>query len=185
MTGTSEETRLQLAPLERIELLCDEGSVHIIRSEVTSRRLGERSRPGDGVIGAAGRVAGRQVFAYAQDQRFVGGSLGEAHADTIVRVMRLAGDAGAPVVGFIESGGARMQEGVAALAGYGRIFFENVALSGRVPQISVITGTSAGGGSYSVPGASIERSPRPGRTVIFTVVCASVRLARRRVTFTL
>ena len=79
----------------------------------------------------------------------MGGSLGEAHADTIVRVMRLAGDSGAPVVGFIESGGAPMQEGVAALAGYGRIFFENVALSGRVPQISVITGTSAGGGSYS------------------------------------
>lgn len=149
MTGTSEQRCLQLGPLERIELLCDEGSVQIIRSEVTSRRLGDRSRPGDGVIGAAGRVAGRQVFAYAQDQRFVGGSLGEAHADTIVRVMRLAGDSGAPVVGFIESGGARMQEGVAALAGYGRIFFENVALSGRVPQISVITGTSAGGGSYS------------------------------------
>jgi acetyl-CoA carboxylase carboxyltransferase component len=116
---------------------------------VTSRRLGEKSRPGDGVIGAAGRVGGRPIFAYAQDQRFVGGSLGEAHADTIVRVMRLAGDAGAPVVGFIESGGARMQEGVAGLAGYGRIFYENVALSGRVPQISVITGTSAGGGSYS------------------------------------
>jgi acetyl-CoA carboxylase carboxyltransferase component len=94
-------------------------------------------------------VGGRPIFAYAQDQRFVGGSLGEAHADTIVRVMRLAGDAGAPVVGFIESGGARMQEGVAGLAGYGRIFYENVALSGRVPQISVITGTSAGGGSYS------------------------------------
>jgi acetyl-CoA carboxylase carboxyltransferase component len=149
MTGTAEDTRLKLGPLERIELLCDEGSVQMIRSEVSSRRLGEKSRPGDGVIGAAGRVAGRQVFAYAQDQRFVGGSLGEAHADTIVRVMRLAGEAGAPIVGFIESGGARMQEGVAALAGYGRIFFENVALSGRVPQISVITGTSAGGGSYS------------------------------------
>lgn len=140
---------MRLAPLERIGLLFDKGTVQVIRSEVTSRRLGEKSRPGDGVIGAAGRVSGRQVFAYAQDQTFVGGSLGEAHADTIVRVMRMAGDAGAPVVGFIESGGARMQEGVAALAGYGRIFFENVALSGRVPQISVITGTSAGGGSYS------------------------------------
>src|SRR5438270_732960 len=122
MTGTRQDTRVRLAPLERIELLCDDGSVQVIRSGVTSRRLGERSRPGDGVIGAAGRVDGRPVFAYAQDQRFVGGSLGEAHADTIVRVMQLAGDAGAPVVGFIESGGARMQEGVAALAGYGRIF---------------------------------------------------------------
>jgi acetyl-CoA carboxylase carboxyltransferase component len=144
-----ERSPTKLAPLERIERLCDDGSVQVIRSGVTSRRLGDKSRPGDGVIGAAGRVEGRPVFVYAQDQRFVGGSLGEAHADTIVRVMRLAGDAGAPVVGFIESGGARMQEGVAGLAGYGRIFFENVALSGRVPQISVITGTSAGGGSYS------------------------------------
>lgn len=149
MTGITEDPRVKLEPRERIELLFDEGSMQVIRSEVMSRSLGEKSRPGDGVVGAAGRVGGRQVFAYAQDQRFVGGSLGEAHADTIVRVMRMAGDAGAPVVGFIESGGARMQEGVAALAGYGRIFFENVALSGRVPQISVITGTSAGGGSYS------------------------------------
>jgi acetyl-CoA carboxylase carboxyltransferase component len=146
---TPERSPTKLTPLERIERLCDDGTVHVIRSRVTSRRLGEKSRPGDGVIGAAGRVGGRPIFAYAQDQRFVGGSLGEAHADTIVRVMRLAGDAGAPVVGFIESGGARMQEGVAGLAGYGRIFYENVALSGRVPQISVITGTSAGGGSYS------------------------------------
>ena len=149
MTATRERVNARLEPLERIELLCDEGSVQVIRSGVTSRRLGEKSRPGDGVIGAAGRVGGRPVFSYAQDQRFVGGSLGEAHADTIVRVMRLAGDVGAPIIGFIESGGARMQEGVAALAGYGRIFYENVALSGRVPQISVITGTSAGGGSYS------------------------------------
>jgi len=149
MSATTQATPTKLAPLERIERLCDEGTVQVIRSGVTSRRLGEKSRPGDGVIGAAGRVGGRPIFVYAQDQRFVGGSLGEAHADTIVRVMRLAGNAGAPVVGFIESGGARMQEGVAGLAGYGRIFFENVALSGRVPQISVITGTSAGGGSYS------------------------------------
>jgi acetyl-CoA carboxylase carboxyltransferase component len=79
----------------------------------------------------------------------VGGSLGEVHADTICRVLRTAGRARMPVVGFIESAGARLQEGVAALAGYGRIFNENVALSGQVPQISVICGASAGGGSYS------------------------------------
>ena len=96
-----------------------------------------------------GTVAGRPVFCYAQDQTFVGGSLGEAHAETIVRVMQLAGRAGAPVIGFVASGGARMDDGVAALGGYGRIFRENVALSGRVPQISVITGVSAGGGAYS------------------------------------
>ena len=79
----------------------------------------------------------------------MGGSLGAAHADSIVRVMRLAGEAGAPVVGFVESGGARLQEGHAALAGYGRIFRASVELSGRVPQISVVTGVSAGGGAYS------------------------------------
>src|SRR4029079_13195018 len=110
----------------------------------------------------------------AQDPSSLGGSLGEQHADSIVRVLKLAGRAGAPVVGFIESGGARMQEGLAALAGdarlfrehvalpgkstqrasgeisgYARIFREHVALSGKIPQISVICGASAGGGSYS------------------------------------
>jgi acetyl-CoA carboxylase carboxyltransferase component len=139
----------RLSPLERLELLCDPGSLQVLRSAVSSRRLGPKARAGDGVVGAAGSVDGRPVFAYAQDASFCGGSLGEAHADTIVRVQRLAGEAGAPVVGFVESGGARMQEGIAALGGYARIFRENVLLSGRVPQISVITGTSAGGGSYS------------------------------------
>ena len=147
--STAEKTEERMTPIERIELLCDEGSVRRIRSGIESRRMGEKTTAGDGVVGAAGRVDGRPVFCYAQDSRFVGGSLGEAHADTIVRVMHLAGAAEAPVVGFIESGGARMQEGVAALGGYGRIFHANVALSGKVPQISVITGVSAGGGSYS------------------------------------
>jgi acetyl-CoA carboxylase carboxyltransferase component len=127
-----------LAPFERIEALCDPGSVRAIRSQV-----------GDGVVGAAGRVNGRPVFSYAQDSSFAGGSLGTAHAETILRVMQLAGRSGAPVVGFVESAGARMQEGLAALGGFGRIFQENVALSGRVPQISIVTGVSAGGGSYS------------------------------------
>jgi acetyl-CoA carboxylase carboxyltransferase component len=136
-------------PLARLEMLCDPGSLHVIRSEVTSRRMGDRARAGDGVVGAAGRVHGRPVFAYAQDTSFAGGSLGEAHAETIVRVLALAGQANVPVVGFVASAGARMQEGIAALGGYGRIFREHVRLSGRVPQISVIAGTSAGGGSYS------------------------------------
>ena len=106
-------------------------------------------REGDGVVAAAGTIAGRPVYCYAQDQSFAGGSLGEAHADTIVRVMQLAGRAGVPVIGFVASGGARMDDGIAALAGYGRIFRESVKLSGKVPQISVITGVSAGGGAYS------------------------------------
>ncbi len=138
-----------LGPYERLEALCDPGSLHVIRSGIHSRRMGDRSRAGDGVIGAAGRVNGRPIFAYAQDTSYMGGSLGEAHADTIVRVLQLAGQARVPVVGFVASAGARMQEGVAALEGYGRIFREHVRLSGRVPQISVIAGASAGGGSYS------------------------------------
>src|SRR5439155_2145050 len=98
---------------------------------------------------AAGTVDGRQLFCFAQDPSFAGGSLGQAHADSVVRVLQLAKRARVPVVGFIESAGARMQEGLEGLAGYGRIFREHVSLSGDVPQISVICGASAGGGSYA------------------------------------
>ncbi len=139
----------RLGPRERLEMLCDHGTLQVIRSTVTSLRSTRRSRPDDGVVGGHGKVAGRPVFCYAQDQSFAGGSLGEAHADTIVGVMRLADRAGAPVVGFVESAGARMDDGIAALGGYGRIFRETVLMSGKVPQISVITGVSAGGGAYS------------------------------------
>jgi acetyl-CoA carboxylase carboxyltransferase component len=111
--------------------------------------MGDKARSGDGVIGGSGMVDGRPVFCYAQDPGYAGGSLGAAHADTIVRVLELADRARAPVVGFVASGGARMQEGVAALGGYGRIFRRIVQLSGRVPQISIMTGVSAGGGAYS------------------------------------
>jgi len=138
-----------MRPLDRLRLLADEGSLHVIRSEVTSERMGEKARAGDGVVGGSLRIGGRPVFCFAQDATYAGGSLGAQHADTIVRVQRLARQARVPVIGFVESGGARMQEGLAALNGYARIFSEHVALSGRVPQISVITGTSAGGGSYS------------------------------------
>src|SRR3712207_8658651 len=85
----------------------------------------------------------------AKGRAFAGGPLAEPRAGSFVRFMRLAERAHAPVVGFIESAGARLQEGLAALAGYGRVFAANVALSGKVPQISVVNGTSAGGGSYS------------------------------------
>jgi len=139
----------RLGPLERLEALCDEGSVRVLRSRARSARLGDRAAAGDGVVGATGTVEGRPIACYAQDGRFFGGSLGERHADTIVRVLSLAGRARMPVVGFVESGGARMQEGTAALAGYGRIFRETVALNGIVPQISIVSGASAGGGAYS------------------------------------
>ena len=136
-------------PLDRLNSLCDPGSLDVIRSEVRSIAMGDRAVAGDGVVGGAGLIDGRPVFCYAQDAAFAGGSLGAAHAETIVRVLELAERARAPVVGFVGSGGARMQEGVAALGGYGRIFRRNVALSGKVPQISIITGVSAGGGAYS------------------------------------
>jgi len=148
-TVVHEPERRELDARGRLEALCDPGSLHVIRSTILPRRESKRMRPGDGVVGAAGTVAGRPVYAYAQDQSFVGGALGEAHADTIIRVMEMAERAGAPVIGFIASGGARMDDGIAALGGYGRIFRQNVRLSGRVPQISVISGVSAGGGSYS------------------------------------
>jgi acetyl-CoA carboxylase carboxyltransferase component len=142
---TPEPTRL--TPEERLDALCDPGSLQLIRTGVASRSA--RSAPGDGVAAGAGLVGGRPIYCYAQDQSFAGGSLGTAQAETIVRVLDLAGGTGAPVVGFIASGGARIDEGAAALGGYGAIFRAHVAISGKVPQISVITGTSAGGGAYS------------------------------------
>jgi acetyl-CoA carboxylase carboxyltransferase component len=142
-------TRVKLSPGERLEALCDPGSVQVLRSRVVSSRLGNRAIAGDGVVGATGLVAGRPIACYAQDGAYLGGSLGERHADTIVRVLQTAERARVPVVAFVQSGGARMQEGTAALAGYGRIFRHTVGLTGLVPQISVVSGFSAGGGAYS------------------------------------
>jgi methylmalonyl-CoA decarboxylase subunit alpha len=144
-----ERSDERLSALERLEVLCDPGSLQLVRTQVRSRRMGEKARDGDGILGASGRVDGRPIFCFAQDPSFAGGSLGQAHADTVVRVLRLAQRARVPVVGFIESAGARMQEGLEGLSGYARIFREHVALSGLVPQISVICGASAGGGSYA------------------------------------
>ena len=146
-----QEPARRLSPLERLEALCDPGSVQVLRSRVTPARVGAgRAAPaGDGVVGATGLVDGRPVACYAQDGGYLGGSLGERHADTIVRVLQTAGRARIPVVAFVESGGARMQEGTAALAGYGRIFRHTVELTGVVPQLSIVSGASAGGGAYS------------------------------------
>jgi acetyl-CoA carboxylase carboxyltransferase component len=143
------EAPVRLGALERLEALCDPGSVQVLRSRVVSARLGARAAAGDGVVGATGVVDGRPVACYAQDGTYLGGSLGELHADTIVRVLQIASRARIPVVAFVESGGARMQEGTAALAGYGRIFRHTVGLTGVVPQIAVVSGASAGGGAYS------------------------------------
>ena len=101
--------RERLTPLGRLEALCDPGSLELLRTRIASRSA--RSAPGDGVVAGAGTVGGRPVYCYAQDQGFAGGSLGTAQAETIVRLLELAGRASAPVVGFIASGGARIDEG--------------------------------------------------------------------------
>jgi acetyl-CoA carboxylase carboxyltransferase component len=136
-------------PRDRLDLLCDRGSFEPIRSAVRSPWLGRRAADGDGVVAGLGKVDGRPVACFAQDSRFLGGSLGAAHADSIDRVMQLAGRSRMPVIGLVESAGARLQEGTAALGGYGRIFRRNVALSGVVPQISIVAGVAAGGACYS------------------------------------
>jgi acetyl-CoA carboxylase carboxyltransferase component len=141
--------RERLTPQERLEVLCDPGSIQLLRTGVRSLRMAGKARAGDGVLAASGLVEGRPVAAFAQDASFAGGSLGRAHADTIVDLLGLAARSRIPVIGCMESAGARMQEGLAALGGYGRIFRRHVALSGRVPQISVVCGPSAGGGAYA------------------------------------
>ncbi len=147
-TATRPEPSARPDPRARLEDLCDPGSFRPLRSGVISQRM-DKVHQGDGVVAGAGRVGGSPVFCYAEDPSVLGGSLGEAHAESIVRVMRLAAQSRAPIVGFVESGGARLQEGHAALAGYGRIFRASVELSRVVPQISIVSGVSAGGGAYS------------------------------------
>lgn len=138
----------RLSAVERLEALFDPGSLHVVRTEVRSRKLGDRAVPGDGAVAGIGTVDGRQVAAYAQDASFLGGSLGEQHAATVVEALRVAERARVPLVGFVESGGARLQEGLDSLDGYARIFSGHVRLSGQVPQISVVCGAAAGGGAY-------------------------------------
>jgi adenylyl-sulfate kinase len=129
----------RLTPEDRLEQLCDPGSLE---------RVGPRSED-VGIRARRGRVDGRPIVCYAQDSGIAGGSVGTAEAEVVVCALRESRRAGIPVVAFLESAGARLQEGAAALGGFGRIFTENVASSGHVPQISVITGVSAGGGCYS------------------------------------
>ncbi len=142
----------KLTARERIELLLDEGTFEEFDVLKTGRSgaLGDRrTYPGDGVITGHGSIDGREVFVFSQDFTVVGGSLGEAHAQKICKVMDLAVGVGAPIIGLNDSGGARIQEGVDALAAYGEIFHRNVRASGVVPQISCIMGPCAGGAVYS------------------------------------
>jgi acetyl-CoA carboxylase carboxyltransferase component len=138
---------------ERLELLLDDDSFIEIelhrRHQAHGMKIGENRPATDGVVAGSGTIYGRRVFVYAQDFTIFGGSLGQAHATKIHKVMDLALTNGAPLIGLNDSGGARIQEGVMALDGYGGIFHRNVQASGVIPQISVVLGPCAGGAAYS------------------------------------
>jgi propionyl-CoA carboxylase beta chain len=138
---------------ERLALLFDEGTFTELDRFVTHRcadfGMGERKVPGDGVVTGFGQINGRLTFAFSQDFTVFGGSLGEAYAGKVCKVMDLAQKSGAPMIGLNDSGGARIQEGVMSLAGYADIFLRNVLVSGVIPQISAIMGPCAGGAVYS------------------------------------
>lgn len=138
---------------ERIHYLLDDGSFQELDLLVTTRAadfgLKDRHVPGDGVVTGFGRVNGREVCVFAQDFTVLGGSLGLAHARKICKILELAHENRVPVIGLLDSGGARIQEGVDSLDGYAEIFWHNIRCSGVVPQISVILGPCAGGAVYS------------------------------------
>ncbi len=143
----------KLTARERINLLFDEGSFVEIDAHMKHRCVNfgmeKVDAPGEGVVTGYGKVHGKLVYAYAQDFTVVGGSLGEMHAKKIVKTQELSLKMGAPIVGLNDSGGARIQEAVDALSGYGQIFYNNTIASGVVPQISAIMGPCAGGAVYS------------------------------------
>jgi len=143
----------KLTARERINLLLDEGSFIEIDAFVTHRctnfGMEKVEAQADGVVTGYGTVDGRLVFVYAQDFTVLGGSLGEMHANKICKVQQMAMKMGATIIGINDSGGARIQEGVDALSGYGKIFYNNTKASGVIPQISVILGPCAGGAVYS------------------------------------
>ena len=138
---------------ERINALMDEGSFVEVDAFVSHRctefGMDAVEAPGEGVVTGYGTVDGRLVFVYSQDFTVIGGSLGEMHAKKICKVMDMAAKMGAPIIGMNDSGGARIQEGLDALSGFGEIFYRNTVNSGVIPQISVIMGPCAGGAVYS------------------------------------
>ena len=143
----------KLTARERIDILFDEGSFSELDAFVTHRcsnfDMADQKAPAEGVITGFGTIEGRPVYVYSQDFTVMGGSLGEMHAKKICKVMDMAMKTGAPIIGINDSGGARIQEGLDALAGFGEIFLRNTKASGVIPQISVIMGPCAGGAVYS------------------------------------
>ena len=149
----AQHSKGRLTARERIEILLDKGSFREVDPFVVHRThdfgLDEKKYLGDSVVTGWGTINGRLVYVFSQDFTVFGGSLGEAHAEKIVKIMDMAMKNGAPVIGLNDSGGARIQEGVVSLGGYADIFLRNTLASGVVPQISVIMGPSAGGAVYS------------------------------------
>ncbi len=149
----AQHSKGKLTARERLELLLDEGSFEeydmFVEHRCADFGMAEQKVPGDGVVTGHGTINGRLVFVFSQDFTVFGGSLSESHAEKICKIMDKAIQVGAPVIGLNDSGGARIQEGVASLAGYAEVFVRNVMASGVVPQISVIMGPCAGGAVYS------------------------------------
>lgn len=148
-----QHERGKLTARERLDLLFDPGSFReldmFVRHRCTDFEMDKTFIPGEGVVIGHGKVGGRLVYAFSQDFTSIAGTLGEMHARKICKAMDLALKTGAPIIGFNDSGGARIQEGVDSLAGYGDIFFRNSCSSGVIPQISAIMGPTAGGAVYS------------------------------------
>src|SRR5271156_2999016 len=148
-----EHKQGKLSARERVNLLLDEGSFEeldkFVRHQSDDFGMEEQRPPGDGFVTGYGRIDGRLVYVFAQDFTVFGGSLSEANASKICKIMDLAMRNGAPVIGLNDSGGARIQEGVRSLAGYADIFLRNTLASGVVPQISAIMGPCAGGAVFS------------------------------------
>ena len=138
----SQHKKGKLTARERIELLLDDGSFEefdmFVAHRCTEFGMQEQRPPGDGVVTGWGTINGRQVYVFSQDFTVLGGSVSETHAAKICKIMDMAMQNGAPVIGINDSGGARIQEGVDSLAGYGEVFQRNIMASGVVPQITVI-----------------------------------------------
>ncbi len=149
----AQHAKGKLSARERIELLLDDGTFEewdmFVEHRCADFGMPDNKIPGDGVVTGYGMINGRLVFVFSQDFTVFGGALSEAHAEKICKVMDQAMKVGAPVIGLNDSGGARIQEGVASLGGYAEVFQRNVLASGVVPQISVIMGPCAGGAVYS------------------------------------
>ena len=149
----SQHKKGKLTARERVNILMDEGSFEEIGMLVTHRStdfgMEKEQYLGDGVVTGYGTINGRLVYVFSQDFTVFGGSLSETHAEKICKIMDLAMENGAPVIGLNDSGGARIQEGVVSLGGYADIFYRNTRASGVIPQLSAIMGPCAGGAVYS------------------------------------